>query len=323
MSDILVTGGYGFIGHNVVKRLKELKHNVIVVDSVTDYGIIPGDEIGYLNSERKKRTGYVQSYNYDITNEFAMTKMFKTVMPDIVIHLASFPRQKVVNNNPTAGAKVMAEGLIKLLEESKRHNVKRFVYISSSMVYGDFADGVVEEALCNPQGQYGIMKLAGELLTKDYATKGHFDHTVIRPSAVYGPYDVEDRVVSKFFMSAMRNETLKVNGANEKLDFTYVDDTADGIVAATLSDNTKNKTYNITKGVSHTLLDAAQLITKIVGKGNIQVQDKDNNFPARGRLSIEKAKRDFGYNPQIDIEEGFTKYYEYLKNSPFWVSKTV
>lgn len=323
MSDILVTGGYGFIGHNVAQRLKQLKHNVVVLDNCTDYGVIPNDELGHLMFERKKRTGYVQNYNYDITNSFAINKTFNLVQPDIVIHLASFPRQKVVNTKPVEGAKVMCEGLLNLLEASVRYKTKRFVYISSSMVYGDFSDGVVEEALCNPQGQYGIMKLAGEWLVKDYAMKGHFDSIIIRPSAVYGPYDVEDRVVSKFFMAAMRNETLKVNGADEKLDLTYVDDTADGIVAAALSDNTKNKTYNITRGVSHTLLDAAQLIIKIVGKGNIQVQDKDNNFPARGRLSIEKAKRDFGYNPQIDIEEGFTKYYEYIKNSPFWTSKTI
>lgn len=320
---ILVTGGYGLIGHNLVRKLKDLRHNVVVVDNETNYGMIPDDEMEYLLTERKKVTGAVHSYKYDIANHLCMQHAFDVAIPDIVIHLASFPRQKVVNKNPALGARVMSEGLLNLLEESKKHNVKKFVYISSSMVYGDFTDDVTEDAVCNPQGQYGIMKLAGEWLVKDYSRRNCFNHTIIRPSAVYGPLDVEDRVISKFMLSAMRGETLKVNGAGEALDFTYVQDAAEGIVAAALSDNTENKTYNITKSHSRTLLDAAQLAVQIVGKGNIEVRDKDADFPSRGALNIDAARRDFGYDPKVDVEEGFQKYYDWLNNSSFWASKTV
>jgi serine protease Do len=104
-----------------------------------------------------------------------------------------------------------------LLEETKRHKIPKFVYISSSMVYGDFDNDVTEDYNCRPQGQYGIMKLMGEHLVKDYTRRGCFDHVIIRPSAVYGEYDVEDRVVSKFMTMAMRGETLKVKGADEVL----------------------------------------------------------------------------------------------------------
>jgi UDP-glucose 4-epimerase len=110
------------------------------------------------------------------------------------------------------------------------------------MVYGDFKDDVTEDAECQPQGQYGILKLAGEWFVKDYARRTNLAYTIIRPSAVYGPLDVEDRVISKFILNAMRGIPLKVNGAGETLDFTYVDDAADGIVAAALSDRTDNKT---------------------------------------------------------------------------------
>jgi len=85
------------------------------------------------------------------------------------------------------------------------------------------------------------MKLAGEHLVKDYSRRGCFTHTIIRPSAVYGELDVEDRVIAKFMLTAMRDGTLNVNGANETLDFTYVEDAADGIVGAALSDNTENR----------------------------------------------------------------------------------
>jgi nucleoside-diphosphate-sugar epimerase len=191
------------------------------------------------------------------------------------------------------------------------------------MVYGDFDNDVTEDAVCRPQGQYGIMKLAGEWLTRDYSRKTGMAHTIIRPSAVYGPLDVEDRVISKFILTAMRDGTIKVNGATETLDFTYVDDAADGIVAAALSNHANNKTYNITKSHSKTLLAAAQLAVQIVGKGTIEVRDKDADFPSRGALNITAAKKDFGFDPKVDIDEGFQKYYDWLAHSVYWSQKTV
>ena len=323
--NILVTGGLGLIGHHVVDKLEKLGHLVSVVDTMTNYGIIPQDEIDYLMTERKKKFNKdgVFIYNDDISNAKKMDHIFNVEQPEIVIHMASFPRQKVVNANPAWGSRVMSEGLLNLLEASKNYDVRKFVYISSSMVYGDFTDDVKEDAICKPQGQYGIMKLAGEWLVKDYTRRDNIAHTIIRPSAVYGPLDVEDRVIAKFMLTAMRNGTLNVNGANETLDFTYVEDAAAGIVAAALSDNTDNKTYNITKSHSRTLLDAANLAVKIVGKGTIEVRDKDIDFPSRGALNIEAARRDFGYDPKVDVEEGFQKYYEWLASSPFWTQKTI
>lgn len=319
---ILVTGGMGLIGHNVVSRLEDLDHEVLIVDNLTNYGIIPQDELDYLIGERSKKI-YSVCQLHDIANRSAIEHIFDTFKPEIVIHLASFPRQKVVNNDPALGSRTMMEGLLNLCEASKKHSVSKFVYISSSMVYGDFNDDVTEDAVCHPQGQYGIMKLAGEWLVKDYSRKNDFSHVIIRPSAVYGPLDVEDRVVSKFMLAAMQGGTLCVNGPEEALDFTYVDDAAEGIVAAALSDNTHNKTYNITKSHSRTLLEAAELIVKLAGRGYINVRNRDLDFPSRGALNIDAARRDFGFDPKVDIEEGFKIYYEWLSNSPFWSSKTV
>ena len=227
---ILVTGGLGFIGHNVVQLLEKYGHEVSIIDNKTTYGVVPQAELDYLMSERlfKIRTRDITVAAIELPFD---NSIFNGV--DIVIHLASFPRQKVVNANPTWGSRVMSEGLLNLLELSVKHQVRKFVYISSSMVYGNFKDtyfdGMDEDHACNPIGQYGIMKLAGEWLVRDYARRCNMAYTILRPSAVYGPMDVEDRVVSKFLLAAIRGETIQVNGANEALDFTYVDDTADGI----------------------------------------------------------------------------------------------
>jgi nucleoside-diphosphate-sugar epimerase len=316
--NILVTGGLGLIGHNVVQKLKNQGHHVVVYDNCTNYGIIPQDELNYLMAERRKLIGDVEIHEMDILQG----SMFDWLLPhhkiEAIIHLASFPRQKVVNANPSWGSTVMSTGLLILLEKAVQHGVRRFTYASSSMVYGDFTDYVTEDAVCRPQGQYGILKLAGEWLVKDYTRKHGIEHTILRPSAVYGPLDVEDRVISKFLLTAMRDQTLKVNGGNETLDFTYVDDAADGFVNATLSSLTANNTYNITKSHSKTLLAAAELAVKLVGKGSIEVRDKDADFPSRGALDITAARRDFGFKPQVDIEEGFEIYHRWLKNSEYW-----
>jgi nucleoside-diphosphate-sugar epimerase len=319
----LITGGLGLIGHNVTNRLESKEHEVVIVDTQTTYGIIPQDELDYLMAERRKKIATDRIYQINIADSEGIDWVIRNHKPDVVIHMASFPRQKVVNANPALGAQVMMEGLINVLESAKRHNVERVVYISSSMVYGDFEDQVTEDSECNPIGQYGIMKLAGENLVKDYHRRGAFDYVIIRPSAVYGPLDVEDRVVAKFMLAAMRGETLKVNGAEETLDFTYVDDAADGIVAAATRIMSANRVYNITKSHSVTLLEAAEMIVKIVGKGTVEVRDKDADFPSRGALNIERAQTILGYDPKVDVEEGFQRYYDWLKNSVYWSQKTV
>jgi len=317
--NILVTGGLGLIGHNVVRRLQDQGHIVSIVDNKTNYGIIPQKEIDHLIRERLKKIIDTSGlYDCDICDSTKLELVFNLEQPEIVIHMASFPRQKVVNSNPALGSRVMSEGLLNLLELSDKYEVRKFIYISSSMVYGDFEDDVKEDYDCKPQGQYGILKLAGEWLVKDYSRRTNLAYTIMRPSAVYGPLDVEDRVISKFILRAMRGDTLKVNGAGETLDFTYVDDAADGIVAAALSDNTENKTYNITKSHSHTLLDAANLAVKVAGNGYIDIGERDLDFPRRGALNIDAARKDFGFDPKVDVEEGFQIYYDWLSTSEYW-----
>lgn len=315
---ILVTGGLGFIGHNVVQQLETLGHCIVIADTQTTYGLIPDDELAHLVAERRKKIRTEEVYGIDIANADGIDYLMRKHHFDMVIHMASFPRQKVVNVDPALGSRTMSEGLLNLLEQSKQHGVKRFVYISSSMVYGDFEDQVQEDAECRPQGQYGIMKLAGEWLVRDYTRRGCFEHVIIRPSAVYGEYDVEDRVVSKFMLGAMRGDTLKVNGATETLDFTYVEDAAAGIVGAALGEKTANNTYNITKSHSYSLLDAANLAVSIAGSGTVEVRGKDADFPSRGALNIDAARRDFGYDPKVDVEEGFRRYHQWFKDSEFW-----
>lgn len=320
----IVTGGAGFIGHNVVRQLESQGHECIVIDCLTDYGFISGSELEYLVGERKNRIN-ARVHEVDIRDFKIVDIMFHEYghSVDAVIHLASFPRQKACSKHPVWAAQVMAPSLINLLELTVKYKIPKFVYISSSMVYGDFYNDVTEDSVCNPIGQYGIMKYMGERLVEDYSRRGCFDHVIIRPSAVYGPHDVEDRVVSKFMLDAIRNNTLKVNGATEVLDFTYVDDTVQGIVLATTKSQANNKIFNITRSDINlnTLKSAAELAISIAGSGSLEIGDRDTAFPKRGRLSIDRARKELDYNPTVTIEQGFRKYYEWILESCYWQEK--
>jgi len=318
MSKFLVTGGHGFIGHKVMQRLQERGEDVVSIDTHTHYFAMSHDEHGYLITERLKLLKDHVNHLVDVGDVKKVLEVVETEKPSTIVHCASFPRQKTVNLNPSWAATTMMTGLINMLEAAKEHGVERFVYISSSMVYGDFEDQILEDDACNPQGQYGIMKLAGEWLVKDYARRTGMEYVIVRPSAVYGPLDVSDRVVSKFILAAHNNETLRVNGESEKLDFTFVDDAADGIVAAATRIMARNNTYNITKSHSVTLLEAAEMVVKMVGSGRVEIVDKDADFPSRGALNTDRAKTILGFDPKVDVEQGFRYQYDWIINSTFY-----
>ncbi len=308
---ILVTGGAGFIGHYVTLIFQELGHDVIIQDNLTSYGVTKPRLMKRLHDARLQTfTGHFLKSPIE---EHITRTHIDIHCPNMIVHLASFPRAKLVNDNPAVGVPTMTTGLMNLLVSGARNDIKRFVYISSSMVYGDY-EIAHEGDVCKPGSIYATLKLAGEQITKTFAKKHGFCYTIIRPSAVYGPNDVEDRVVSKFLLSAMKDKILRVNGEFEILDFSYVTDVAEGIVLASLNDAGKDETFNITCGTAKYISEAAQLMINTVDSGRIKFCDRNPSMPSRGYLSISKARELLGYNPTISIQEGFKLYYDWAKS---------
>jgi nucleoside-diphosphate-sugar epimerase len=329
---VLVVGGNGFIGSRISQNLVEsLKWKPIVIDNQEDYGVLDQTQLSTLHSFRKatrlEAEGCYKVHNIDIMNFKKMEAMFKKYTPHSVIHLASFPRQKVVNANPLKATGVMCDALVNMLELAVKYQVKHFMYFSSSMVYGDFDDKVNEDAVCNPKGQYAIMKYMGEQLVKDYNRRHGLQYTIIRPSAVYGPLDVEDRVVSKMLLNAMRGDVIHVNGPNEILDFTYVEDIGKQIPIVLNAPYTSgiNQTYNLTacEYDPRTLLDCAKIIKKIVPGSQILVNERDHSFPRRGRLNNNKINMYFENVRRTPLTTGLVAYHAWLKNNIQLFTKTV
>ena len=314
MSKILLSGGLGFIGSTIVRKLENTDHETVIIDNQSDYdGAIDREELQRLMKWRKDSFQFPPTtYTNDIVNTLSMNTIFANEKPDIVIHLAAFPRLKVVKRNPQLGCDVILKGLINLLEASVKNGIKRFVFISSSMVYGDWEyECNPEDAITNPVEPYGIMKLCAENLVKNYKKLYDLDFVIVRPSAVYGPYDIVDRVLSKFISLAKQNKPIIINGKDLALDFTHVDDVAHGIYLASTHKNAANETFNITRGVAISLINASDIIKFHTGsKSSVIIKERDELYGVRGSLDISKAKNLLGYNPEIDLKDGLKTYIE-------------
>ena len=310
---ILVVGGNGFIGSKIVEILSNKKHSVTVMDNNETYGVITKEGLKKLQQYRQRNWKSVMKLDGDVSNRDDVLKAFRGP-PEVVIHLASYPRAKIVNNNPMLGVKNIVEGTVNLLWHCDKLKIKKFVFISSSMIYGHFSDGAKEDSDSKPTSLYGESKLVAERYTKHYHNHNGINYDIVRPSGVYGPGDMDDRVLSKFFAKAMANETIEVHDGNNKVDFTYVDDTANGIVKCALAD-AYNMSFNITAGNATSLGVAAKKIIALTGsKSKIVDTGLHKLYPRRGTLDITRAKKLLGYEPKTTFDEGLKKYYEWLQN---------
>ena len=311
MRKILVTGGKGFIGSKIVERLCN-DHQVTVFDNSDGYGILDKEELKNLYKWRERNWNNVTVLDGDVTDRMACLRAFNN-RPDVVIHLAAYPRAKIVNDDPCTGVPKIINGTTNLLWHSLKFAVKKFVYISSSMVYGDFKDGTSEGSSTKPKNIYGEAKLAGERLTKLFNTQNNLNYVICRPSGVYGPGDMPDRVVSKFFDKAMNNNDITLHNGSNRVDFTYVDDAVDGIIRSALS-SVANISFNITAGNATSLQTLADEIIKITNSES-EINDIGNHelYPMRGTLDISRAKSLLDYEPKTTLQEGLKKYYEWLR----------
>ena len=312
MLKILVTGGQGFIGSWIVEKLSQMGHRVTTLDSEETYDVIERESLDKIYQWRQRNWKRVTKIQGNVTMPLDRVWLRKQ---DIVIHLASYPRARIVHDHPEMGVENIVVGTTGMLQDCVEYGVKRFVYVSSSMIYGDFADGADEKTVPNPINIYGEAKLTGERLTQQFNRAFGLEYVIARPSGVYGAGDIPDRVLSKFFDAAMSNQNISVHGTDNRVDFTYVEDAADGIIRCALAKQAANKIFNITAGSANSLGEAAKKIIQLTGsKSQIKDTGKNKLYPNRGTLDVSQAQQLLGYRPQHSFDQGIAKYYEWLQN---------
>jgi len=305
---ILVLGGHGFIGCHATKRLCEMGHDVTVVDNHDHYGNYPQQEYDFVAFDRleflsRNRYDFIRSDIKDI-NWSAMPKF------DVIVNLATCPDSRYINKHPEKFHDNFVYQNLRLLEHCSKTQT-RFVFVSSSMVYGDFVPPVNERVQPNPVEPYGTYKYMVEVLCQNYARNRGLEYVIVRPSAVYGRHDVVVRVISQFARSAITKGELIVNDPTSTLDFTWVEDTAEMLSRLSVLDSSKNQIFNISRGRGRTLLEAAELVQRSLG-GKIVVNSADNFYPKRGTLDMTKTCELLGWGQKVDIEQGIPIYLEWF-----------
>jgi len=321
MKNVLITGGLGFIGSTLAKRLIDQKKAKMCI-LLDNFGGYVNPSIGSFFDYRKLRLQAIKPGKFVIertdTNNFkSVLKIIKKYKPEVVFHTAALPLAKVSNVNADEAKHGSIDSTINLIDginiTMQNKKFKRFVYISSSMVYGDFKKKTVnEDSLKNPKEAYGIMKYCGEKITEGLCKLYNINYSIIRPSAVYGPTDMNRRVSQLFVEGARNNKKLIVEGGKEKLDFTYIEDLADGLILAATKNKGIDQVFNITFGKGRKLVDFVKILKKYYPNLNYEIRSKDQSKPSRGTLSIAKAKKLLSYKPKANLETGIKKYLEFL-----------
>jgi len=321
---ILLIGGAGFIGSHLAIQLRKQGYDVAVLDSleVNHIGQLVSD---FNNPKRKMYLGFlneriellkdnnIKFYNVDARDYHSVSSVVNEFKPEVIIHLAAVAHANISNKNPYSTFDHSLRTLENALDAS-RGIVKQFIYFSSSMVYGTFQnEEVIESDALHPLGVYGCLKVSGELMTLAYKQVFNIPYTIIRPSALYGERCVSGRVVQQFIENAIEGKSLKVMGGGEdKLDFTYIDDLVQGVIAAIGNPKAYNQAFNITYGSSRSLMDLAKLVREGFDV-EIEYVKRDKLIPKRGTLNISKARALLGYLPQYSIDDGVKKYINWYK----------
>lgn len=325
IKNILITGGLGFVGsHLAIALSKNTDNNVSVVDSgkyFFDKGI---HNYNYYKILRKDSLiqHNVKIYEIDLLDKQKLTSLLVETKPDIIIHLASISVAGIADFYPDKAKENIFDITYNILQTIvNEFPVERFIYISSSMVYGHFPkdenNNIIpptEEAPCNPIDIYGSFKLCCEHLIKAYHHRKKLQYVIIRPTAVYGPNDCNFRVTELFTANALLGSPILLdNGGLHLLDFTYIDDVVQGIFSTIENSNALNQTFNISYGKGNSIKELAEIIKDSLPDVIINNSECRPFRPNRGALDISKAKKLLDFSPEFSLQKGMKLYIEQVK----------
>jgi nucleoside-diphosphate-sugar epimerase len=319
---VALIGGAGFIGHTLALLLKEQGANVHVLDGLEVNNLV---HCAAMDDDKARRDLYLRIliqrldlladagiplHRVDARDYHQLSKQLSGIGPDVIVQLAAVAHADRSNKDPMSTFDHSLRTLENALDWSRDGQLDRFIFLSSSMVYGNFmTPEVAEDHPLEPMGIYGALKLAGEKIVIAYNQVFDLPYTILRPSALYGPRCVSRRVSQAFIESALVGKNLTVDGdGDEKLDFSYVDDVAHGIIAAMTHDGARNETFNMTAGKGRSLRELVELVQEHFPEVEVEYVERDQLRPFRGTLSMEKAKRLMEFEPQVELEDGLDRY---------------
>ena len=317
VKNILVTGGAGFIGsHLVDKLLREGNWRITVVDDLNDFY---DPAIKRANIARHQQNSNYRLSEADIRQKAGLERVFQDTRFDCIVHLAARAGVRPSLEQPLLYSQTNVEGTLNLLELAKQHNVKQFVFGSSSSVYGINAKVPFSEddPIRQPISPYAATKAAGELLCHTYTHLYGMRCICLRFFTVYGPRQRPDLAIHKFARLISEGKPIPVFGdGTTRRDYTFVDDIIAGLRAAIDYDQTDYEVVNLGESRTVELRELISLLEKEldlpaqIDRQPLQPGDVPQTF-----ADITKARRLLGYDPQTQIESGIKRFVEWFRNS--------
>jgi UDP-glucose 4-epimerase len=307
---IIVTGGAGFIGSNVVRRLLTEGARVVVLDD-----FYTGDKNNLPTGEPNLEVVRGSVTDFELVRGVVEGA-------SLVFHLAA--RNIIVSTrNPREDYEVNIGGTLNVLLAARETSVPRVVYSSSTSVYGNPRYlPINEDDATNMLSPYAVSKFAGENYCKAFYESYGMSSAVVRYSNVYGVAQRPDNpycgVVSKFFESAMNGEPPRIHGDGEQTrDFTYIDDVVEATLLAGISPKADGQVYNVGTGREVTINQLARAIIEITGARvePTYVDRRDIDNIRRRVVNIEKIRRELRWLPNFTVEQGLRRTYQWLKET--------
>lgn len=315
---LLITGGAGFIGSEVVRRAVRDGFSVTVVDNLSYAG-----DLERLKEIKEK----IIFYSVDISQKEALHDIFKKETPEIVIHLAAESHVDRSIIEPQAFLHTNVMGTFNLLELSKEFNVKRFINVSTDEVYGELGESgyFTEDSPLRPNSPYSVSKASQDMLGRAYWRTYGLAVITVRPSNNYGPWQYPEKLIPVVIAKALNNEKIPVYGDGKNVrEWLYVEDCAEAILI--IADKGKpGEIYNIGSNEEKRNIDVVREILRIIKKSEDLIEFvKDRpGHDFRYSMSIEKIKKEIGWSPKTDFKDGLKKTVNWYMEQRQWLEEKV
>jgi UDP-glucose 4-epimerase len=302
---ILVTGGAGFIGSNLVDAFIAAGHDVVVVDNL-------------VTGQRRNINSRAKFYELDLRGP-DIEEVLAAERPDVIDHHAAHADVRESVDDPIYNAEVNVLGTVRLLHLAVKHAVKKLIFISTGgAIYGEpRVLPCTEEHPATPLSPYGTSKLAGELYLETYRQTFGLDYTVLRYGNVYGPRqdtDAEEgRVIAIFTQLMLAGRTPRINGTGEQQrDFVYVGDCVDANLRALTAGS--GQVFNIGTGKPASVIRIAEILRELTGySGEFDYAPERPGEVQNIFLDWSRASRELGWKPRMELEQGLRETVEYFR----------
>ena len=325
MQHYLITGGAGFIGSNLVKKLLDTNQDIHItcIDNFDPFYSIQQKQFNIAAFEDDPRFTLIKMDLGKTSCNELLSNIPQHI--DVIIHLAAKAGVRPSIENPMAYQQSNVIGLQNLLEFTREKKVPQFVYASSSSVYGinDHFPWKEDEKLM-PISPYAMTKLSGEMLGHVYSKLYGIRFIALRFFTVYGPGQRPDLAIHKFTKALLSDQPIMMYGNGEtSRDYTYVDDIVEGIKSAIHYSNSNFEIINLGNHYSVSLMQLINMLEKVTGKNAVieKLPEQPGDVP-KTFADIQKARELLGYNPSTSLQAGLKKFYDwYVQNQAVLLNK--